>query len=102
MVGGRAGEHQHSVSTHASANAVQDSQTSPVPLRRAPCSGPQCSGDGPGPSGVPVPSLKIVVRHWGIVSISVLPAASESQFARFEDDWAAARIGASSLFRPPR
>ncbi len=73
-----------------------------APVRRLPCSGPQCSGDAPRPFGVPATPLKIVVRQWGIVEDSSTPALLESRFARFENDAGAPRLARSTVYRPPR
>src|SRR5262249_61146912 len=81
MVKGQSREHVQLPESQVAVETVVHGKSSSVPVRPLPCSGPQCSGEIPRPFGVPVETLKIVVRHWGMLAAVFGPGPSEWGFA---------------------
>src|SRR5262245_46000036 len=90
MIRGLPGGDSHRPVPQASGKTNDHGQ--PVPAPTVPCSGPQCTGEDPYPFGAPVPFLKTIVRHWGMLAVRIQPATSEWRFARFEDDSRSAQV----------
>src|SRR5947209_4898598 len=86
----------------AGENVAEPTHSSGTPIRRAPCSGPTCSNEGPRPAGAPPAPPEIVVRHWGMMAAQAAAAPSDPRFALLEDDAGASRNTGCSIYRPPR
>jgi hypothetical protein len=115
LLGGRAPQHSHMASDHdripwqltaaqfpAHPGQSHPDQIEAAPLHRGPCSGPNCSNDGPRPLEEPAAPVETDVRDWGLVAAQHPLPLVAPQIVRFADDAVLPRIAMGAVFRPPR